>query len=358
MIGLDANAFYWYYGRDKLNMSDSVPKLDVVNLKKFLNNCEDKCITASALIEIFVHFRDTPDFLSNMIDFIYKNHLRVHNNLPQYVFSDNELTFIKMASLKDLNIYAYKLLDEKIKIESNFAFVFLEILTLLYANYHFKTNQKLDKNVQDNLMLLMGKELNYMEDYLDQLSESLYSGYADRNKSEQYLKKKYMELLTQNCVIIHMITDAVEGVLDNKDDLLSIMCTTAQNVKTGLFTNSNTMKTIRDNLANDSTFITYAKDEIVDIFINKGFSYYQSKYIKYMLSAWIDNAQQLRKNDIFDMLCMGIMDKTEFNETKLLCIDQSTYLLTFDDKMRSFIAKERCNNSVFINRFMLPEFII
>lgn len=35
MIYLDANAFYWYLGREKLPMKNSIPKLDVEKLRDF-----------------------------------------------------------------------------------------------------------------------------------------------------------------------------------------------------------------------------------------------------------------------------------------------------------------------------------
>ena len=56
MIFLDANAFYWYFGREKLFAQPSTPKHDVEKLNGFLDGRTDKRIPASVFMEIIVHF--------------------------------------------------------------------------------------------------------------------------------------------------------------------------------------------------------------------------------------------------------------------------------------------------------------
>ena len=77
MICLDANAFYWYYGRDKLPLPTSVPKFDVNAMKRFLDARSDKSLAASAYIEMLVHFRDKPKIMREIIKFREQKRIKI-----------------------------------------------------------------------------------------------------------------------------------------------------------------------------------------------------------------------------------------------------------------------------------------
>ena len=72
-----------------------------------------------------------------------------------------------------------------------------------------------------------------------------------------------------------------------------------------------------------------------------------------MLSAWLERGQKLVKNDIFDMLCVRVLDKWEVNEDWHILLDQSPYLISFDDTMKDFLCRDS-GNARLIARFMLP----
>lgn len=59
VIILDTNAFYWYYGRDLLEMS-SAAKINVTALKRFLDGTERKALSSTSYQEVIVHFRNDP----------------------------------------------------------------------------------------------------------------------------------------------------------------------------------------------------------------------------------------------------------------------------------------------------------
>ena len=89
MIYLDANAIYWYYGRDMLHLPLSDPNLDVNKLCNYLDIRTDLSLPASVLMEIVVHFRDYPDDIKNILSFIKDKNIKVLNNLPNHCFTSD-----------------------------------------------------------------------------------------------------------------------------------------------------------------------------------------------------------------------------------------------------------------------------
>ncbi len=357
MIYLDANAIYWYYGRDMLHLPLSDPNLDVNKLCNYLDIRTDLSLPASVLMEIVVHFRDYPDDIKNILSFIKDKNIKVLNNLPNHCFTSDELTILQLCASRDtLKKYAYKLLDVKIEIEIRHAYVFLQTISLLYADYYLKSISSLTDDIRGNVLHYLGNDfLNEMkEDHTSQLTKSLKDGYADNNKSQQYLKKKYMELLVQNCVIFQMIIDTVTKFLENEQDLYTVMCNSAQKARNSGFDEDHIMRIVVDALATDSTFLQEAKTRIPDIFREKGYTKHQAKYIKTLLSAWLERGQKLKKNDIFDMLYVGSVDKQVVNRKKSIIFDQNSYLLSFDSAVLSFICEDEWNKHL-LNKFLLSN---
>lgn len=356
MIYLDANAFYWYLGREKLAMQLSVPKHDVEKLRNYLDSRNDKSIPASVFMEMIVHFRDNPEAIRKIIEFREVKELRIYNNLRGYCFTPDELTVLHMTKCDSvLKQYAYKLLDSKIEIEVRHTYTFVQVVSLLYVEYYLKSCHSLDCEVKDKVLSYLGRDLSdeLKDSYCSELTLALKNGYSANNKSQQYLKKKYMELLVQNCVIFQMVIDTVLKFLEEEEDLYEVMCKSVSDARENGFTDDGIMKIIVDALAADSVFLKFAENEIADIFLRKGYSRHQSQYLKLMLEAWLERGQKLKKNDIFDMLCVGALDKMERNPELNALYDQNSYLISFDETMMKFICKDRGNASL-INRFMCP----
>lgn len=357
MIYLDANAFYWYLGREKLPMMSSVPKHDVEKFRLFLDSRSDKSIPASAFMEMLVHFRDHPEALQRIILFREEKELKVLNNFHGHCFTPDELTMLHIT--KDhtvLQQYAYKLLEKKIEIEVNHSYVFLQVVSLIYADYYLKSYDSLPDETKEKVLLYLGRDMSngLKEDSCLQLTSALKSGYADNNKSQQYLKKKYIELLVQNCVIFQMIIDTVIKFLKDEENLFDVMCKSATDAKNNGFTDDKIMGVIKTAVAEDSAFLKHAENEIPDIFYRKGYSKHQSQYLKTMLEAWPERGQKLIKNDIFDMLCVGVLDKTERNPSLSILVDQNSYLISFDETMMKFIRNDS-GNAKLLDRFMITE---
>lgn len=128
------------------------------------------------------------------------------------------------------------------------------------------------------------------------------------------------------------------------------MCKSLADARSKGFTDDGIMTIISAALTADSTFLKYAENKISDIFLQKGYSKHQAQYIEFMLEAWLERGQKLKKNDIFDMLCVGVLDKTEINPEVNALIDQSAYLISFDETMIKFICRDMGNGRL-INRF-------
>ncbi len=67
MIYLDANAFYWYYRRDKLPLYPSKANIDPERLRTYLDGRTDKSVPASVFMELLVHFRDDPATIKKIV---------------------------------------------------------------------------------------------------------------------------------------------------------------------------------------------------------------------------------------------------------------------------------------------------
>ncbi len=356
MIFLDANAFYWYLGREKIFSQPSVPKHDVRKCNQFLDTRSDLSIPGSVFLEMIVHFRDSPSALTQIIKFRDQKRIKVLNNVQEYCFTPDELAFLQLTHNPImLKQYAYKLLNVKIGIEVKHAYIFLEIVSLLYADYYLKACRSLSSDDRDRITYFLGSDLSaYLrKDFIEQLTSALESGYADNNRSQQALKKKYIELLVQNCIIFQMIIDTTVKYLDGGTNLYDAMCKSATDARNNGFTNEGIMGVIVSALSTDSAFLNFAKNEIADIFLRKGYSKHQADYLKSMLSAWLERGQKLIKNDIFDMLCVGVLDKRDIDQRLNPLIDQNPYLISFDDTMRNFLCTD-IGNARLIGKFMLP----
>lgn len=185
-------------------------------------------------------------------------------------------------------------------------------------------------------------------DIVSQFQFALHDGY-DKGKDKQYLKKKYIELLIQNCVVFQMIIDAVVKYIDNEQDLFSIMCKSAADAKNNGFTDEGIMRIIKDSLSTDPSFLEFAEKEISDIFLRKCYLKHQAEYFELMLKAWLERGQKLIKNDIFDMLCVGALDLFDPKLSPL--VDQSSYLISFDETMMKFLYTNQ-GNAKLLNKFV------
>ena len=74
------------------------------------------------------------------------------------------------------------------------------------------------------------------------------------------------------------------------------------------------------------------------IFKKKGFTNHQCQYVRdIMLTSWLKREKKIEKNDIFDMLCVGILDyKCNIKAANIL-VDTTSYLISFDSTMENYL---------------------
>lgn len=355
MYFLDANAWYWYYGRASLGMS-STANVDEQKLITELNRIERKSIPTSVYIEVVTHFRDNPELLQKLLEHMAIKDMKIYNNIPDYVITPEEMevaTYVKGEKLKN---YAYKMLSEKITIETRFIYIFVEIMSLLFFAYRLETKDKLTEEEKYSIESWIRREYRNCidEDKTKEIKDALYAGYM--NKDEQrVIKKKYIEILNRECVFIEIILDAFVAVKENKKDIVSLIQTTYEDVvRNGLDGQNGTMDYIKDVFLADEHFLSYAKDRFCKMFEKHRYTKMQRLYLKeVMFDAWMNRGQKLRKNDIFDMFCVGALDCKNSIERSNVLIDNRSYLISFDSTMEQFISEKSIPSSEIINRYKI-----
>lgn len=342
MIFLDANAFYSYFGRDRLGMT-STP-VDEAVLTKFLEQRNDKSIPTSVYVEIVTHFRNSLDKLLEIIKFMRNKNLRLYNNIPDYIVDEVELTCVNMMSKEHLCNYARKLLCKKIEIESRFTLLFFEITKDLYTHYKLTTSNVLSEDNKESILDYIGRKgyKEYGKILEEKIKDELDSGYEE-NKEQKVLKDFYIHELNEWCVFVDMIIAGCEACKDESSDLIEIMQNAYQNdIAAGM---DGTMSCIVNALSIDSIFLQDAKTKIAKMFTKAGYSKTQRVYMReVMFTAWFERGQKLQKNDIFDMFCVGCLDAKEREKKQCVLIDTTSYILSFDKRMKRFLGSVRPHN--------------
>ena len=280
------------------------------------------------------HFRNNPKVLQNLLEFRYAKGLPLFNNIPDYVVSEDEITSVAYMDQAALKNYADRLLKSKIQIESKFTLLFFEITKDLYAHY--------------NAILGYIGRVAYKE-YQNLLEErikvELQSGY-DENKEKKVLKDFYIQELNEACVLTNIIIQGCVACKQDKEDIISIVQQTYQkSIESGLDGNTGTMPCIVDTLATDQHFLDIAKVKVSEMFKKGKYSATQRRYLRDVkFTSWFERGKKLDKNDIFDMLCVGCLDHIDKTKNACVLIDASSYVLSFDTRMKNFIGTVKPEN--------------
>lgn len=349
MLFLDANAFYSYYGRSRLGMASS--PVNETALCHFLDGRNEKSLPTSVFMEIVTHYRDDPDTLMNLIRFRKQKELPLYNNIPDYCISTDEITAVSIAGKTGIQNYAKKILEEKIKIETRFTFLFYEITRDLYAHYKLEQNSKLtDEQKEKVLVFLARKDFKKHAEKLESIFETTLRNGYETHKEQNILKNLYIKELNEACLIIDIMITGFSSAVQGDDDIIANLQMTYQEMTNkGLDGMNGTMPVIVDTLAKDNTFLQQAKAKVADMFKRGKYSPTQRVYLRdVMFTAWFDRGQKLQKNDIFDMFCVGCLDYVDPKETENILIDRTSYVISFDDRMKTFLGTVRPQNKALI----------
>lgn len=345
MIFLDANAVYSYFGRKELGMS-STP-VDETVLREFLDSKSDKCIPTSVYIEIVTHFRNNPELLKKIIEFTKIKKLPLYNNIPDYVINEDEITCVGLMTTEHLSEYAYKLLHKKIEIESKFTLLFFEITKNLYTHYKLEAENQLSDYNKESILKYIGKKgfKDYGGILKEKIKAELESGYVD-NKEQKVLKDFYIQELNEWCIFADIIVAGCVACKDEQTDIISTIQNIYQrDVNMGMDGYNGTMPCIVDTLKTNLNFLSTAKYRISEMLKKGKYSETQRIYLRdVMFTSWFERGQKLQKNDIFDMFCVGCLDYINTKKQNSVLIDTTSYILSFDDRMKGFLGNIRPTN--------------
>lgn len=351
MYFLDANAFYSYFGRSKLAMTSS--PVDENVLTAYLDKQQEKSLPTSVYIEIITHFRNNPKLLKEILEFRKNKRLPLYNNIPQYVVDPDEITCVSIMDEKSLYSYADKLLRDKIKIESKFTLLFFEITRNLYAHYKLESTTELSEGNKTSILNYIGR--NGFKEYggilEEKIKKELESGYED-NKEQSVLKNFYIHELNEACIFIDIIVAGCIAYKDEDSDIIKCIQDTYQNsVSLGMDGKNGTMPCIVDTLATDTQFLSDAKQRIASMLKKEHYTDSQIAYLRdVMFTAWFNRGQKLQKNDIFDMFCVGCLDHEDTRENECILMDSSSYIISFDNRMKNYLGIVRPRNLQLIKK--------
>ena len=359
MLFIDANAFYWYFGRQFLGLSATQP-IDVAKLNTMFDS-RLICMPSSVYMEIITHFRNEPQKLKNIVTFILRKNIKIINNISKYYkWSKDELVCASMMNEKDIRSYAHTIYQQKINIETAFSVSFFEIVRLLYLEYK-KNDLELNENYKNTLMYKMGtcrSEQNHKK-YSDVFRTALEQGYRV-NKEAKALKDAYISALNDECISINFYIQLLSNYEDQTKDLLDILereySDLCEKGFDGINSYEGTMKGIKFQLNTDQKYLSYAINRIAKIFKKKGFNKYQCSYIEeIMFSSWLKRAKKIEKNDIFDMFCIGVLDYKADSTPQNILVDTTTYLVSFDTTMEIFLLNAHTHSYRILNSLKLKE---
>lgn len=350
MIFLDANAFYSYFGRNRLGMN-SAP-VDEIYLRKYLDN-KKKSIPTSVYIEVMTHFRNDSKMLREILKFIISKDVVIYNNIPDYIITPTEIKCTNYMEDMVLSKYAHTLLKKKIEIESNFTLLFFEITKNLYAHYKLMMTDELSEANKSSVLEYIGRIAykEYQNKLETEIQNELQSGY-DENKEKKVLKDFYIRELNDACIFINILIEGCIECKANKEDILSgIQQTYEKSISGGLDGYNGTMPYIVDVLVQDSEFLSMAKLKVSEMFGKGNYSAMQRKYLcDVMFTSWFERGKKIDKNDIFDMFCVGCLDHVDKSMKNYILEDISPYIISFDEKMKQFIGTVKPENLELINK--------
>ena len=257
------------------------------------------------------------------------------------------MTFVHFMGKGDISSYAKIVLQKKIEIESKFTLLFYEITRDLYAYYKLESENEFSEENKDSLLSNISRDIyrQYGSSLEQELISELTKGY-DEKKEQKVLKEFYVRKLNEACLLIDVIIAGAKACKGEKSDLIKEMQDAyTHSVDLGMDGENGTMPNIVDTLSADKRFLDMAKRKIAAMFKKGHYSDTQVIYLRdVMFDAWFDRAQKLRKNDIFDMFCVGCLDCKNTEKLQCALIDNSSYLISFDSTMKDFIGHVKPKN--------------
>ena len=336
MLFLDANAFYYYYGSNKLGQIDP-PNIDIPKLRQYCGEANNIALPSSAYMEIITHYKAKEHILSDILDFIFRNKFQIYNNTVTYQVTIEELSELPsiISSPQRLEQYVFKILLAKKETEVSFSNLFLREIVSIYTLFKIKQEKVIPSG--DNLYVLSfinDKLIKNNNDSRKKLHIAFDSGY-EINDPQRVVKKAFVECVGDICLRVDIMLEWLcESYRQKKEVNIDDVFETAYANATKSKSTSPEMDRIVKVIKKAQTECIATVQQLADIFDDR-FTQAQKDYVsQVLLPHWLMNGQKFQKNDIFDFFWIRCLDYTSQ-------IPECTQCLTFDTKLRTFIKTYR-----------------
>lgn len=368
-IVFDANAFYAYYGREKLGL-DSIAMIDEDKFIKEMNDIEKKYIATSSFIEILVRFKDEEKKLYRILKFIKQKKIGLFNNVmneTNYFSQKNFKHLLDNLNPSYLQKVAFLKIESKVYLESNYTILFILFILcsillseknkIEITNY-LLNNQKFDdleaENKKDKIREILVTDflerffVSNIKKLTDELSQIIKDGYENGKVTSKY-KNKVMEILEVYLLVFKNYIDGLNSIENNDFDFISAIDKNYQLLLDNK--KNNHIIQMYSNMLKNEKFDFLSFENEINKRVKKTLSPSQTNYItNNLLKSWLENGAQIKKNDIYDTLLLSILDKSLISSK-----GKNLFLITFDKKIIKFIKNINISNWKFINKYLLVK---
>ena len=372
----DANAFYTYFGRKKLDTS-SINFINEEKFQKEINKVEQKYIATSSFIEMLVRFKDDGNKLYQIMKFIKKNKIGMFNNVKNETNYISQKTYDYLLKNMDPNVlkkFAYSKINSKVELEANYTFLFILFIVSSFLNSEKDKIEIIDlnnpvfnscktDNKEDFISELMAFLLENVfivdrEDIISRLSQILKIAYEDADVTDningkKVIKEHKIEVMSILEKYIFIFENCIKdlSLIEEKDfSLISIIQRNRKawsNRKDSKKKDGDHIIAICSKMLKNNEFNYSFYENKINGILQKSLSQSQANYISYtLLNSWINNGAQIKKNDIYDVLLLSILDSSK-EQLK----GKELFLITFDKKIMKFMKNTNISNWRYLNEF-------
>ena len=368
---LDTNAFYSFYGREKLGLPSNL-QINEKRLRVLLTYKKNTIyISSITLFEILSLYYNDLDKIRKLLKFIiYKEEIHILN-LGIDIIDYSEL--ILMAELNDnlLREQLKKYIKKKVRAEAGLAASFLLLQLNLFLNFIFdkdelanETFKNLDTSTREHMKievfdnLLFNNTNKILETNTSKFSKVLQHTYKLTNQEktkflthEVNLKDAFNKTLFTQCEVYicywHYYLENYKALICTSKELFERFCyiyNTNEDRHTINQYSDNANAAMRYlvkqfEALNDTAFLNQHLEKIEKMFENDyRFTKHQQKYIAILINKWMNEKKKYEKNDLLDMLILGGLDTKEM------------IVLSFDKKLGDFISSNSAISKKYIDR--------
>jgi hypothetical protein len=344
IYALDANAFYTYYGREKLNMEPN-RKINNNAYCDFLDKQPLKILPTSVFIEIAVYFRKDFDIWVKIRKFIKDKDLIFITTASDRFNEGDFLKLLLVENTKAFYSYIEDICNKKIAGEAEAIYYILNSIMGEYFTFSFrKEHPAVGEQIAARLFIAFDNAVRNI--YIEEIKKALLEGYCNGCEKNE-AKTKYIDIIADMYKHIYLISKSFD--IDrgfnkiNEEEIKELFKKVKDQLEVqGLGAD----KAVKKQLLENQYFAGTQHLEIMkQVLERKNYSDFQAKYMMYTLQAWFNARKRIDKNDVYDLYFLGILDrkpeiksylnKNRANQCNVL--DDRVIAITFDETVLAFL---------------------